>query len=157
MSKKYNMNENSLKNLKPIRSADDERLLNSRKPEARAKAVKKTKETLEKKRRRNAFAEDLKYILSLPISSDEVIDIKEIDNFDKLGEGDNATVQDIILKSLIVNAKNGDDRAFEIIRDTIGEKAAEKVDIKQEKHNTMTDMIELLKKRNDDIKKESDD
>ena len=157
MSKKYNMNENSLKNLKPIRSADDERLLNSRKPEARAKAVKKTKETLENKRRRNAFAEDLKYILSLPISSDEVIDIKEIDNFDKLGESDNATVQDIILKSLIVNAKNGDDRAFEIIRDTIGEKAAEKVDIKQEKHNTMTDMIELLKKRNDDIKKESDD
>lgn len=41
------------------------------------------------------------------------------------------TIQDIGIESLLVKYMNGDLKAFEIVRDTIGEKPVEKQEVKQ--------------------------
>ena len=46
---------------------------------------------------------------------------------DKAGNDTGKTTQDAVIAGLVKRAINGDPRAFEIIRDTIGEKPVEKV------------------------------
>lgn len=46
---------------------------------------------------------------------------------DKGGNSTNKTTQDAIIAGLVKRAINGDTRAFEMIRDTIGEKPIERV------------------------------
>lgn len=66
------------------------------------------------KRKRKAFKEELKILLELT---------------DEKGESNNTKVSIALLQ----RALNGDTKAFEIIRDTIGEKPIEKQEIKEVK------------------------
>lgn len=136
---KKNMTKEQLDNLKPIKDGNDPRIKNAHSPEAIAKQVESHKKTNLEKKRRNKMADDLLYILSLPEkeASKYVADIDNIKSFEDLGKSDNCTIQDEILKALVIEAKNGNTKAFEIIRDTIGEKP---VDIKV---NILEDAAEI--------------
>lgn len=94
------------KNLKPIQS----------KEEAREKGKKGGIKSGEVRRVKKTMREMLDYLLD-----------KEITN----GKGEKVTTKEAAAVALIKKAVQGDVRAFEVIRDTIGEKPADKHDIRQ--------------------------
>lgn len=100
MVKKRRMNEESLKNLKKGKKFSKDYQPS---PEAKSKGQKNAK----------TFREVLDYLLE-----------KEITN--KAGE--KATTREAISVSLIKKALSGDVRAYEVIRDTTGEKPTDKID-----------------------------
>ena len=73
----------------------------------------------EARRERKKLREDLEYLLSQPMSG--------------------RTTQECICLALLKNALQGSVRAFEIIRDTIGEKPADNVHIQQKPDYTALD------------------
>lgn len=91
-------------NLKPIQSES----------EAREKGKIGGIKSGEARRAKKTMKEMLDYLLS-----------KEIEN----KKGEKATTQEAISVSLIKQALNGNVKAFEVIRDTIGEKPTEKQEI----------------------------
>lgn len=100
MTKKRRMNEESLKNLKKGKQFSKDYQPT---PEAKSQGQKNAK----------TMRETLEILLA-----------KEITN--KAGE--TATTREAISVSLIKKAMSGDVRAFEVIRDTIGEKPTDKID-----------------------------
>lgn len=68
----------------------------------------------ETKRRRKTLREDLLAVLGTEV---------------KNKKGENVTLQKSMIDSLIVRAINGNVKAFEVIRDTIGEKPVERQEI----------------------------
>lgn len=103
MTKKRRMNEESLKNLKKGKQFSKDYQPS---PEAKSQGQKNAK----------TFRETLEILLA-----------NEITN--KAGE--KATTQVAISVSLIKKALNGDIRAFEVIRDTIGQKPQDKIETTQ--------------------------
>lgn len=100
MTQKRRMNEASLKNLKKGKQFSKDYQPS---PEAKSQGQKNAK----------TMRETLEILLA-----------KEITN--KAGE--TATTREAISVSLIKKAMSGDVRAFEVIRDTIGEKPTDKID-----------------------------
>ena len=77
-------------------------------------ASKGGKASAESRAARKTFREGLLLLLNEPLK-------------DKSGQTTDKTTQDAIIAGLVKRAINGDTRAFEMIRDTIGEKPIEKV------------------------------
>lgn len=113
MTKKRRMNEESLKNLKKGKQFSKDYQPS---PEAKSQGQKNAK----------TFRDMLEILLE-----------KEITN--KAGE--KATTQEAISISLIKKAMSGDVRAFEVIRDTIGQKPQDKIETTQTVMNIQDEKI----------------
>ena len=80
-------------------------------------------------RRRKELKETLNLLLELPVGTGRVTDVKDIKAFAKLS-GKNVTVDQAMLIKLVQRALKGDVNAIAMVRDTIGEKPVEKLDVK---------------------------
>lgn len=84
--------------------------------EARERGRKGGKASAAKRAARKTFREGLLLLLNEPLK-------------DKSGQTTDKTTQDAIIAGLVKRAINGDTRAFEMIRDTIGEKPVQDVKV----------------------------
>ena len=82
----------------------------------------------EARRRKKDMKERLEILLSMPIKDGKGAKIEKIKGFGDL-KGQNITVEDAILVAMIQKALKGDVSASNFIRDTSGQKVAEKVEI----------------------------
>lgn len=99
--------------------------------EAREQGRKGGKASAAKRAERKTFREGLLLLLNEPLK-------------DKSGQTTDKTTQDAIIAGLVKRAINGDTRAFEMIRDTIGEKPVQDVTIKTGDFSALDDAFKGL-------------
>ena len=111
-----------LDNLKPLnqRAKSVQREISSKGGKARAKKLKE----------RKTFQEIAQIILGLAMTSGKTADLEQIKSIADL-KGMNLTVEEGIILQQAMKALKGDRFAAEFIRDTAGEKPAEKVEVNQ--------------------------
>ena len=108
-------------NLQPVRS----------KSEARERGRAGGKASGKARQERKTFREGLLLLLNEPLK-------------DKGGNATDKTTQDAIIAGLVKRAINGDTRAFEMIRDTVGEKPVEKLAMTTPDTETITSVENAL-------------
>lgn len=100
------------------------------------------------KAKRKSMKEDLQYLLNLLTDSNkeefEASEVAELAELNKV----NISAQVAMLFSQVIKAINGDTRAVEFIRDTIGEKPIQRIEQKQE----TTTIDESVKRMNEYFK-----
>lgn len=97
-------------------------------PEQRAENGRKgALKAIETKRKRKAMKETLEVLLDMPMKKGKVYTAEEIKSFADL-KGKNITIDQAMMICLVQKALKGDLSAIAMIRDTIGEKPAEKVE-----------------------------
>ena len=96
--------------------------------EMREKMSMMGKKSAEARKAKKTFREIAEILGSITIHDGEVSDIEEIR---RLGEmkGANLSVKEVIIWQQIQKAINGDTKAFEVVRDTLGEKPFDKVEL----------------------------
>lgn len=83
----------------------------------------------ESKRRKKAMKETLEVLLSMPMKKGKVVDVDTIKNFAELN-GKNVDVQTaILIKALTNYMKTGDLSILGFIRDTVGDKPTDQMNI----------------------------
>ena len=100
---------------------------------AKKNGSKGGKATARNKRERKTFREGLLLLLNEPLK-------------DKSGNVTDNTTQDAIIAALVKRAASGDTRAFEMIRDTIGEKPVQDVKVSTGDFSTLDDAFKGMKK-----------
>lgn len=105
-------------NLNPVRSEDEARR------KGRAGGIASGKARREKKMMR----ETLDMLLSMPMKNGKSTDVENIRSFAAL-KGKNISVQEAILIAQVQKAMKGDTRAAEYVRDTMGQKPTDSVDM----------------------------
>lgn len=80
------------------------------------------------RREKKAMKDTLNDLLSMPLKSGKAADVESIKNLAAL-KGKNITVQEAIMLAQIQKAMKGDTRAAEYVRDTIGQKPDNKMNI----------------------------
>lgn len=105
-------------NLDPVQSKEEARR------RGRAGGIASGKARREKKLMR----ETLDMILSMPMKNGKSADVDSIRSFAAL-KGKNINVQEAILIAQVQKAMKGDTRAAEYVRDTIGQKPVDSVDM----------------------------
>jgi hypothetical protein len=105
-------------NLNPVRSEDEARR------KGRAGGIASGKARREKKMMR----ETLDILLSMPLKNGKFADVESIRNYAAL-KGKNISVQEAILIAQVNKAMKGDTRAAEYVRDTMGQKPTDSVDM----------------------------
>jgi len=105
-------------NLDPVQSKEEAR------KRGRAGGIASGKARREKKKMR----ETLEILLSMPMKTGKYTDVDSIRNFAAL-KGKNISVQDAIMIAQIQKAMKGDTKAAEYVRDTIGQKPVDSVDM----------------------------
>jgi hypothetical protein len=101
--------------------------------EARERGRKGGKASAAKRAERKTFREGLLLLLNEPLK-------------DKSGNVTDNTTQDAIIAALVKRAANGDTRAFEMIRDTIGEKPVQDVKVSTGDFSALDDAFKGMKK-----------
>ena len=101
--------------------------------EAREQGRKGGKASAAKRAERKTFREGLLLLLNEPLK-------------DKAGNPTTNTTQDAIIAALVKRAANGDTRAFEMIRDTIGEKPVQDVKVSTGDFSALDDAFKGMKK-----------
>ena len=97
-------------------------------PEQRAENGRKgALKAIETKRKRKAMKETLEVLLDMPMKKGNVYTAEEIKSFADL-KGKNITIDQAMMICLVQKALKGDLSAIAMVRDTIGEKPAEKVE-----------------------------
>ena len=97
-------------------------------PEQRAENGRKgALKAIETKRKRKAMKETLEILLDMPMKRGKVYTAEEIKSFADL-KGKNITIDQAMMICLVQKALKGDLSAIAMVRDTIGEKPAEKVE-----------------------------
>ena len=97
-------------------------------PEQRAENGRKgALKAIETKRKRKAMKETLDVLLDMPMKRGKVYTAEEIKSFADL-KGKNITIDQAMMICLVQKALKGDLSAIAMVRDTIGEKPAEKVE-----------------------------
>lgn len=112
--------------------------------EAREYGSKGGKKSVESRRKRKAFKEQLEIFLNLPLQNEEAketllnlgVDTENIDN------------QMAITVAICQKALKGDTKAYELIRDTIGEKPTEKIKVENPQATKVLESINKQLKRN---------
>lgn len=87
----------------------------------------------ETRRARKTLRAEMEALLSMPVKDKET------------GEETGTTVQEAIVAALIKQAARGNTRAFEIIRDTIGEKPVERVSLEEISQDTIDEVEKMVK------------
>lgn len=133
------MSNNS--NLRPIELTHEEAtILGAKGGKASAKA----------RREKKAMRETLNTLLTMPLQKGQVNELDEIISLGDL-KGANLTVQDAIMLSQVRKAIKGDLRSAEFIRDTVGEKPKDTIEINKDVDETalaISEYIDDYKKRN---------
>ena len=83
----------------------------------------------ESKRRKKSMRESLELLLSMPIDEGKLKTLESFKNFHKITKDSNVSVQDRILVNLVKLAMSGDIDAIKIIREQIGEKPKDEVEV----------------------------
>ena len=97
-------------------------------PEQRAENGRKgALKAIETKRKRKAMKETLEVLLDMPMKRGKVYTAEEMKSFADL-KGKNITIDQAMMICLVQKALKGDLSAIAMVRDTIGEKPAEKVE-----------------------------
>ena len=100
-------------------------------------------------RRRKEMRETLSILLDMPMKKGKVYSAEEIKCFADLN-GKNITIDQAMMVKLIQKALKGDINAIAMVRDTIGEKPAEKIDATVTKNPfdelTADELRELIKR-----------
>lgn len=107
-----------MEDLKPVQTKEEA------KARGRAGGIASGKARREKKMMR----ETLDMLLSMPMKNGKSIDVEKIRSFAAL-KGKNISVQEAILIAQVQKAMKGDTRAAEYVRDTIGQKPTDSVDM----------------------------
>ena len=102
--------------------------------EAREQGRKGGKASAAKRAERKTFREGLLLLLNEPLK-------------DKAGNPTTNTTQDAIIAALVKRAANGDTRAFEMIRDTIGEKPVQDVKVSTGDFSALDDAFKGMGKK----------
>lgn len=92
------------------------------------------KKSVEVRRNRKRAEEILNVFLAMPLKKRQNADIEEIQSFEQL-KGKNITVNEAIQLRQVQKALNGDLASAQYIRDTVGDKPIEKVEMKAEVNN----------------------
>ena len=95
----------------------------------------------ESKRRMKTFKEELKELLAV-----------EMEN----AKGEKVSVQKNINSALILKASKGDVKAYEVIRDTLGQKPKDEKEVVVKSDEGLKVNLELVKEMEDKFKNESD-
>lgn len=82
----------------------------------------------EAKRKKKAMRERLEILLAMPLGKGEAIDIEDIQSFAALKKK-NITVQEAVLVAQITRAMTGDTAAAAFVRDTVGEKPKDNMNV----------------------------
>ena len=99
-------------------------------PEQRAECGRKGAEKAnETKRKRKEMRETLDILLNMPLKKGKVYSAEEIKSFADL-KGKNITIDQAMMITLVQKALKGDLNAITMVRDTVGEKPTEKMEIK---------------------------
>ena len=119
-----------------IRFGTDRDSINEGKTRDASKSGKKGgKASAKAKAKRKSMKEDLQYLLNLLTDSNkesfEPSEIVELAELQKV----NISAQVAILLSQVIKAINGDTKAVEFIRDTVGEKPTQRIEAKAENVN----------------------
>jgi len=80
------------------------------------------------KKEKKALKETLETLLEMPIKEGRLVDIDKIKSIAGM-KGKNVTMQEAIMLSMLNKAAKGDVRAAEYIRDTIGQKPANMMNV----------------------------
>lgn len=80
------------------------------------------------RREKKLMRETLDVLLSMPIKNGKFADVDDIRNFAAI-KGKNISVQEAIMIAQIQKAMKGDTRAAEYVRDTIGQKPTDNVNM----------------------------
>ena len=102
--------------------------------EAREQGRKGGKASAAKRAERKTFREGLLLLLNEPLK-------------DNAGNPTTNTTQDAIIAALVKRAANGDTRAFEMIRDTIGEKPVQDVKVSTGDFSALDDAFKGMGKK----------
>lgn len=120
-------------NLKPVRS----------KKEAKEKGRKGGIASGEARRLKRTFKDRLKWLMELPMGEGEITEDTDIKNIQLIPSA-NLTAIDQIIVAQFQKAAKGDTKAAEFIRDTIGEKPKEKMEIKSDIKDETIERVEAL-------------
>jgi len=105
-------------NLDPVQSTDEARKRGRNGGIASGKA----------RREKKMMRETLDILLSMPMKNGKFADVESIRSFAAL-KGKNISVQDAILIAQVQKAMKGDTKAAEYVRDTVGQKPVDSVDM----------------------------
>lgn len=108
-------------NLDPVRSESEAR------KRGRNGGIASGKARREKKQMR----ETLEMFLTMPLNNKKMVDVEDIKSFAAL-KGKNVSVQEAIMIMQLQKAMKGDTKAAEYVRDTIGQRPSDKVEMKHE-------------------------
>lgn len=98
------------------------------------------------RREKKLMRETLDVLLSMPLKNGKYADVESIRNFAAL-KGKNINVQEAILIAQVQKAMKGDTKAAEYVRDTIGQKPVDNVNMSGEVNNPFAELTtEELKK-----------
>ncbi len=87
------------------------------------------KANAEQHKKRKALKDTLEILMNMPINKGKVADIEGIRSFAELN-GKNITVDQAIMIRVVQKALKGDLNAVAMMRDTVGEKPTDKMEIK---------------------------
>ena len=121
------------KNLKPVRT----------KREAKERGKKGGIASGEARRAKRTFKDRIKWLMELPMGEGSVTEDADIKNI-RLIPAANLTAIDQIIVAQFQKAAKGDTKAAEFIRDTLGEKPKEKMEIKSDIKNEAIEKVEAL-------------
>lgn len=128
MTEKKNVNPNSLANLVEYKKGDT----TDKAKNGRLGGIKSG----ESKRRMKTFREELQALLEAEF---------------KNAKGESTTVQTNINSALILKAAKGDVRAYEVIRDTLGQKPKDEKEVVVVAENGLSINLDLVKKMEDKL------
>ena len=108
--------------------------------EARERGRKGGKASAEARKKRKAFKDAILAVLAEPLT-------------DKAGNPhpSGMNVQEAMIRGVIKRAINGDPRAMEVIRDTVGEKPVQQVEVATPKAELAGDIADALAQREKDL------
>ena len=129
MTEKKNVNPNSLANLKMFDS-------NQNREEAKKNGMKGGIASGEARRRMKTFREELQALLETEIMN---------------AKGEKISYQKNINSALILKAAKGDVRAYEVIRDTLGQKPKDEKEVVVVAENGLSINLDLVKKMEDKL------
>lgn len=124
-------------NLMPIEEINSRRTPEERREQARKAGIKSG----EARRRAKTFKEIGQFLVEATLRDEVVFDIEEIKSISQL-RGANMSLKDAMLWQQIQKALDGDTKAFEVVRDTIGEKPID--DVRVENKGAKDKLDEVL-------------
>ena len=116
--------KNGVRTVKPIEGLSSEKAREL----GRLGGIRSGEVRREKARQRKEMKSTLETLLTMPLKTGKAQSIDDIQSFAKI-QGKNISVNEAIAVRVIQRALNGDLKAFELIRDTIGEKPADNLRI----------------------------